>query len=177
MTHPDRENPLEERFQSYQTLKRKGDLYSAAVYLAETSHASARLPVAQRAAWNSRIEKEELSEEFLREARSGLKQSIERVHRILSIGTEWTGEEILLVMQLRIEIKLLSDFLVTEVVGESLKQLEQIDAQLAILEKSEDHSRHFTWGLRQMKKHWMSDIEPVWRSLIDPSPENWTREC
>ncbi|HEX5888926.1 MAG TPA: hypothetical protein VFY61_09490, partial [Pyrinomonadaceae bacterium] len=98
--------------------------------------------------------------------RNGLRKSIERTHRILSIGSVWTGEEIMLVMTLRIEIKLVSDFLGTGVAPELVGRLKQIDEKLATLEKSKEHSGHFIWGLRQMKKHWMSDIEFVWRSLI-----------
>jgi hypothetical protein len=71
-------------------------------------------------------------------------------------------------MQLRIEIKLVSDFLGNGVAVESTRHLKQIDDDLASLEKSKTHSSHFKWGLNQMKKHWMSDIELVWRSLIPP---------
>jgi hypothetical protein len=168
MTYSDREIALEERFDLYRYHMRERAWYGAAVYLAEILHVSASLPVPQHAAWKSRIEKEELSEEFLQAVRSGLKQSIQRTHRILSIGTEWTGEEIMLVMQLRIEIKLVSDFLGNGVAVESTRHLKQIDDDLASLEKSKTHSSHFKWGLNQMKKHWMSDIELVWRSLIPP---------
>lgn len=179
MTRTERENGLEESFDFYQKLKRERVWYNAAVYLAEIVHVSASLPVGQQKAWKSRIEKEELSETFLQEVSGGVKQNIQRIHRILSIGTEWTGEEILLVMQLRIEIKLVLDFLEDRVAvaDESVRQLKQIDDDLATLEKSKGHSREFQWSLQQMKKHWMSDIELVWRSLIDPSPKNWTTDC
>jgi hypothetical protein len=162
----DRGKDLEERFDLYRSHLRERAWYIAATYLAEISYRSASLRGAQRAAWNSRIEKEELLEEFLREVRLGLGKSIKRIYRVLSIGTEWTGEEILLVMTLRIEIKLVSNFLENAIPVELLGHLKQIDEQLAFLEQSENHSRHFECGLRQMKKHWMSDIESIWRSLI-----------
>lgn len=162
---PGHDIALEEHFRSYQELLFARAWYSAAVCLAEIFHASARLPDKQRAAWISRLE-QELTEEFLREVRSGLEQSIQSIRRILSVGSRWTGEEILLLMQMRINIKLLSDFLGSAAAVESMAHLKQIDDQLSTLAESKNHADHFRWGLQRMKKTAIFDVEPVWLSLI-----------
>jgi hypothetical protein len=165
MTRPSPGIVLEKHFRSYQELLLEQAWYSAAVSLAEIFHASAALPAAQRAPWQSRI-KEELSEKFLQEVRMGLEQNIQRIRRILSVGSEWTGEEILLLIQMRINIELLLDFLGNAVAVESLVHLKHIDDQLSTLEKSSNHADHFRWALRRMKRTAVFDIEYVWQSLI-----------
>ena len=165
MTHPHAGIALENHFRYYQELLLERAWYSAAVCLAEISYASARLPAEQRAAWQCRI-KEELTEQFLQEVRIGLEHNIQRIRRILSVGSEWTGEEILLVMQMRINIELLFDLLGSAAAVEALVHLKQIDAQLSTLAKSRNHTDHFRWALKQMKKIAVFDIERVWIFLI-----------
>ena len=161
MTHPHREIALEKHFRSYQELLLERAWYSAAVCLAEIFHASATLPAKQRAAWESRI-KGELNEKLLQEVRIGLEQNIHRIRRILAVGSEWTGEEILLVMQMRINIQLLFDFVGSAAAVEASVYLKQIDAQLSTLAKSRNHADHFRWALNQMKKTAVFDIERLW---------------
>ena len=165
MTHPHPGIVLEKHFGSYQELLLEQAWYSAAVSLAEIFHASARLPAEQRAAWQSRS-KEELTEKFLQEVRKGLEQNIQRIRRILSVGSEWTGEEILLLMQMRINIELLSDFLGSAIAVPSLVHLKHIDDQLSTLAKSRNHSDHFEWALMRIKKTAVFDVEYLWLSLI-----------
>jgi hypothetical protein len=165
MTHPHAGIALENHFRYYQELLLQRAWYSAAVSLAEISYASARLPAEQRAAWQCRI-KEELTEQFLQEVRIGLEHNIQRIHRILSVGSEWTGEEILLLMQMRINIELLFDFLGSAAAVEALVHLKQIDAQLSTLAKSRNHTDHFSWALKRMKKTAVFDIERVWIFLV-----------
>ena len=165
MTRSGHDNALEERFHSYQRFLFEGAWYSAAVKLAEIFHASAMLSDRHRVAWNRRLRKE-LTEKFLREVRSGQEHNIQRIHRILSVGSEWTGEEILLLMQERINVRLLADFLGNAVDVDSVKHLSQVDAQLSSLAESKNHAKHFRWGLQRIKKTSLSDIEPVWLSLL-----------
>lgn len=166
MTSTDPELALETRFDLYRWYKSERGWYAAGVQLAEILHLSASLPVAQQAAWKTRIDQEELAEAFLCEVRHGLRKTIERTHRILAIGTEWTSDEIFLVMNLRMEIKLVSDFLGNGIVAESAGLLRYIDDLLASLEKSPDHYLHFQRGLRQLKKRWLPDSELIWRSIF-----------
>ncbi|HKY27416.1 MAG TPA: hypothetical protein VJM12_05665 [Pyrinomonadaceae bacterium] len=150
----------------YQEHLLEGAWYSAAVALAEIFHASARLPAEQRAAWRSRVNKD-LTGQFLREVRNGQEEKIHRIRRILSVGSEWTGEEILLLMLMRIDVKLLSDFLGSGVEVESQVHLKDIDLQLSTLAKSKNHAHHFRWALQRMKNNAPYDVESVWLSLID----------
>jgi hypothetical protein len=156
---------LENHFRYYQELLLQRAWYSAAVSLAEISYASASIPLEQRTAWQCRI-KEELTEQFLQEVRIGLEQNIQRIRRILSVGSEWTGEEILLLMQMRINIELLFDFLGSVAAVEALVHRKQIDAQLSTLAKSRNHTDHFSWALKRMKKTAVFDVERVWRLLV-----------
>lgn len=163
---------LERHFQLYQEQLLKQAWYSAAVTLAEIYHASARLPAKQRAAWRSRVNKD-LDERFLRdvkilgEVRKGRDHEIRRIHRVLSVGSEWTGEEILLVILMRINAKLLSDFIGSAVDVESQVYLEDIDVQLSTLAKSKNHAHHVRWALQRMKYTAPNDVESVWLSLIN----------
>src|SRR5690349_5806069 len=97
---------FEKEFYLYQEHLRESAWYSAAVVLAEIFHASATLRGEQRAAWQSRIDAE-LTERFLGEVRKGKEEQVQRIRRILSVGSEWTAEEVLLLMMMRVNVKLL----------------------------------------------------------------------
>ena len=165
MTRAHHEIALEKHFRWYQELLLEGALYSAAVALVEIFYGSAGLPGKQRAAWQSRIKKE-LTEKLLQAVRIGREQDIQRIRRILSVGSEWTGEEILLLMLKRINIELFFDFLGSDAAVPSLVHLKQIDDQLSTLAKSKNHSRHFRWSLMRMKETAVFDVEPIWLSLF-----------
>ncbi len=164
MSHTD--SALEEHFRLYHEKLLEQAWYSAAVALAEIFHASARLPAEQRAAWRSRVNRD-LNERFLQEVRNGQEREIRRIQQILSVGSDWTGEEILLLMLMRIDVKLLSDFLGRGVDVESQVHLKDIDAQLSTLAKSKNHAHHFRWALQRMKNNALYDVESVWLSLIN----------
>ena len=165
MIHPNTDNALEERLHLYQDHLEEGAWYSAAVALAEIFHASAKLPAGQRAAWRSRVNGE-LTEQLLQEVRKGQEESIQRIRRILSVGSEWTGEEVLLLMQMRINVKLLSDFIGQGIDVEALVHLDDIDEHLSTLAKSKHHAEHFRWALQRINNNTPYDVESVWLSLI-----------
>lgn len=172
MSHSNANSALDEHFRLYQEHSQEGAWYSAAVALAEIFHASATLPAGQRAAWQSRVNGE-LTEQLLREVRKGQEDSIQRIRRILSVGSEWTEEEILLLMLMRINVKLLSDFIGRSIDVESMVHLDDIDEHLSTLEMSKNHAEHFRWALQRMKHHAPFDVESVWvavtRNPSDPS--------
>ena len=152
MTNSKVQNALEKRFRSYNNYVLEKIWYSAAVCLAEIFNACASLPVNQRAAWNARINNENLSEEILHEIRAGLDHDIQRMRRILSIGTVWTGEEVLLLVLLRTNVDLLSAYLGSRVAVESMVHLEAIDEQLLSLSKSTGHRPDFIWAVSRIRR-------------------------
>jgi len=68
---------------------------------------------------------------------------------------------------MRVDVKLLSDFLGSGVDVESQVYLKDIDVQLSSLARSKNHAHHFTWALQRMKKTAPNDVESVWLSLIN----------
>ena len=156
---------LENHFRLYQRHLREEAWYSAAVALAEIFQATASLPAEQRTEWQSRLN-EELTDTFVQEVRIGQDQTIKRIHRVLSVGSEWTGEEILLVMLYRIDVEIIFDFLGSAAAVESMVHLKHIDDQLSTLEKSKNHAPSFRWSLQRMKKVAVFDVERVWVALM-----------
>ena len=166
MTYSELHAALEKHFRLYREHVLEKSWYSAAVCLAEIFNGCASLPIAQRASWNARIENENLSEEILCEVRAGLDQNIQRMQRILSIGSEWTGEEVLLLVLMRTNIELLSAFLGGQVAVESMVHLKAIDEQLLSLSKSTAHRPHFTWAVSRIKRNSGFPIETNFLSLV-----------
>jgi hypothetical protein len=153
---------LEERFQWYRKFVEERAWHSAVIKLAEISHCLPYLPKDEQRAWTQRIRDEAVSVKGLAEAEAEIWAQVDRIRRILSIGNRWNAEEILLVLQTRIEIELSLEFLNKCLAIESAISLQDIDRDIEALSKSESHRSHFTWAVRKMKQNWGLPIHSKW---------------
>ncbi|MGH9874725.1 MAG: hypothetical protein ACRD9S_19905 [Pyrinomonadaceae bacterium] len=153
---------LDERFRRYKELAAKGTWKSAVIALAEIFHCASKLPKAQGAEWVARVSDEQLSDDAMEQAEAGIKEKIQRLRRILSIGNRWTGEEILLVVQTRIEIELLTTYLSEKCPTKPSPSLDDIDEDIVALSKSKEHQYDFKWAVGMMKKNWGLPIDSRW---------------
>jgi hypothetical protein len=132
---------LDERFCWYKKLSDEAAWYSAFECLAEIFHCISKLPKDEQDAWTTRIQNEPLSDLALQEVKSGSRKDVQRIRRILSIGSRWNAEEILLIVQTRIELDLVFDFLNHLLSAESKVALDDIDEAIVALAKSKEHQR------------------------------------
>jgi hypothetical protein len=157
------------RFREYEYLWQAGEYYGAAKRLAELSHCVSGLNADARNDWSERIKF--FASSMLKERswalEDGLVGDAERIRRILSIGSRWNGEEILLVLGMRIEIDLMLSFLREHRPHHASPPLplEYIDERLIELGKSKEHGPHFRWAIEMMKKNWGLPIDSRWLRL------------
>lgn len=153
---------LDETFCSYKNLSDEAAWYSAIQRLAEIFHCVSKLPKDEQVEWTIRIQNERLSDLALQEAKSGWRKDVQRIRRILSIGSRWNAEEILLIVQTRIELDLMFDFLTHRRSAESNVGLDDIDEAIVALSKSKEHQGDFKWAVGVMQKNWGLPIESRW---------------
>ena len=158
-----------ERFREYEYLWPAGEYYGAAKRLAELSHCLSGLSDDARNDWSERIKffASPMPEGAITVLENGLVGDAERIRRILSIGSRWNEDEVLLVLGMRIEIDLMLSFL-SEYCSYNVTAplpIEYIDERLVELAKSKEHKRHFRWAIDMMKKNWGLPIDSKWLRL------------
>lgn len=133
--------------------------------LAETYHCLSKLDDTAQKKWMERITSESLPSYFTLTIQAGVDKDIERIARILSFGTKWNEDEILLVLQIRIEIGILSVFL-NELYSYRLKfSVNEIDEELRYLAKTKENKHSFEVAIGLMKKNWGIPIDSEWLKL------------
>ena len=107
------ENLLQNRWTEYQRLLEVCASYAALVRLAEMdnilSQEGATWPISHE--WPLIVQKETISDEMYRKALAEAEQNVSRLKRMLSVGTNFTYEEMLLAITLRVELQLLAELL------------------------------------------------------------------
>jgi len=153
---------LVQRFRWYKELFEEGAWTSAVTRLAEIYHCASNLPKNEQALWIARIRDEGLSDDAIKEVEAGIRKKIQRLRKIVSTGNRWTAEEILLVVQKRIELEMLFAFLSDEFPAETMASLDEIDQSIVTLSNSKEHGRHFAWARRKMRQNWGLPIRSKW---------------
>ena len=153
----DLETTFDERFKEYAYLWQVGEYYGAAKRLAELSHCLPNLDNEKtRKKWQDQIQSigAVIPNEIVIALEDGVGKDAERISRILSVGTRWEIEEILLILGVRIEIDLMLAFLkehCSHTVTITL-YLEYIDTEIERLAQSKEHGGLVGGSISMMKK-------------------------
>ncbi|WP_028350377.1 hypothetical protein [Bradyrhizobium murdochi] len=107
------ENLLQSRWSEYQRLLAVHASYAALVRLAEMdnvlSQEGATWPIPHK--WVVIVQNETIPDELYRKALAEAEQNVSRLKRILGVGTNFTHEEMVLAITLRVELQLLAELL------------------------------------------------------------------
>lgn len=102
---------LEKKWKEYENLFARGEIYGAFLRLAAISASLDGLEPGLRAEFKKRCENAPLSSRMLDSITTGIQTDRQRIRRILSIGKTWTGEELVLVITMKVEIDSATSFL------------------------------------------------------------------
>jgi hypothetical protein len=102
---------VKERWDEFDRLWREGHYYSALLRVAEVYSCREKLPPQLRQQYESGCQGVRIDVRILDSVRSEIAGTEERILRILSVGTKWNMEELLLVVTLAIQIDLLLRYL------------------------------------------------------------------
>ena len=106
------ENLLQNRWTEYQRLLEACASYAALVRLAEIDNVLSQdgmpWPISHK--WSLIVQEETIPDEMYRKALAEAEQNVLRLKRTLSAGTNFTYEEMVLAITLRVELQLFSEF-------------------------------------------------------------------
>lgn len=85
-----------------------------------------------------------------------------RAMRILSVGAEFTWEELVLVLTLRIELELVSMVMALFGMEAKARDLSAIDFELREVARSSANRRSFSSALQTIRKNWGIPIDDPW---------------
>jgi hypothetical protein len=158
------EEQIEEFFQCYKILLQEGAYYRAVKRLAEIANCLPKLHKTPQMLWKDRLRKEPLPEDVTQIVKTEIEKDIQQVKRILSFGTKWTVEEIVLVLSNRIDVDLVSFFLKEYCFLNLTIELEDVDEAIIRVAKSKENNYNFRVAVSVLKKNWGFPIDNQWLS-------------
>lgn len=107
------ENLLQNRWTEYERLLEVRASYAALVRLAEIDNVLSQegvpWPISEK--WALIVQKETIPDKMYRKALAEAEQNVSRLKRMLSVGANFTYEEMVLAITLRVELQLLAELL------------------------------------------------------------------
>jgi hypothetical protein len=154
---------LTERWATYQRWIAAGEPYSALVKLAEMGnvldHQDAHDPVVQK--WKRTVAEEQIPDTMRRAAIAEAMKKVSRVKHILSIGTTFNDDELLLVITHRVQLGLLAQFLAKrDAVPEF--HLSSIDDEMRRVAGYRENAAAFRSAQAAARKNWGPPFQSSW---------------
>lgn len=163
MKYIDLEREFDRRFQWYQDNREAGAYYPAILTLGELENCLEALPKRAQAKWKKLINEESLTKEIVREVEHGVEEAIERIQRIISVGTRWCFEELTLVLGRKIEIEIVLLFLhKRQYFTDHCFLLDDLDAAIMKIAKSKVNERDFRMAVTLNRRNWGLPISSRW---------------
>ncbi len=157
------EGVLAERWAEFERLYREGSIYSAIVRLGEIynylQHTTSSRDVTQH--WGDILRGVQLSKEDLTKAERNAKDNLERLKRMISVGTNFAYEELLLAVTMRVELQLFAEFLASRGLAVSVDAT-CLDEDLLDLAASTNTSSIFGSAQSAAKRNWGIDLDSPW---------------
>lgn len=146
--------------------------YAAVSNLAEARAISLWLPEETRSALTNAVDSCDLTTGLVHGARSGMVKETERVERILSIGTEWVDDEILLVISIRIQLEEIRTLLVSRGFSVDQEILDRCDTAFREVLMYPSVQAHCRSSIQLIEKNapWSAGL-PLLKSLRDSLSE------
>jgi len=152
---------LEERWTEYLRLYREGATYSSFVKLAEINHCLGYAPQLLTQKWSATIQNVPITDDDVQSLRAGVAQKIQRLQRIVSAGTHFMFEETLLLVTMRVELELLSAFLVERGIVVTM-DVAALDDALQAIATSPVNARAFRSAQDAAKQNWGIPLHTRW---------------
>jgi hypothetical protein len=154
---------LEERWTDYRRFYREGETYSAFVCLAEIAHCLqyATLPPQLIQKWSMTIQNVSIADEDMRSAYTAVDQKVQRMQRIVSVGSRFIYEETLLLITMRVELELLSAFLKERGIAIRM-DVALLDDVLVAMSTSPENAQDFRIAQAAAKKNWGIPLQTRW---------------
>ena len=149
-------------FDEYNSLLSSGNHYAALSRLAQIYHCIRDDNQELKAKWLSALFNEKLTEEALIAVKADLCKDLQQIKNVLSIGDTWDRDEVLQVLQQRVFIDLIDDFLQEVHQVKLYIQTDEVDALIKSTAKTRNNNQVFISAIKTMKKNWGLSIKSKW---------------
>src|SRR4051812_31030861 len=157
------ENLLQNRWTEYRRLLEVRASYAALVRLAEMdnvlSQEGTTWPISLK--WVSIVQKETIPDEMYKKTLAEAEQNVSRLKRMLSVRTNFTYEELVLAITLRVELQLLAEFLLKRR-GEIEFAPDLADEDLREVSGYSQNVSTFRAAKATAKRNWGIPIQSSW---------------
>jgi hypothetical protein len=154
---------MEHCWMDYVRLLKGRETYSAIARLAEISNVLRGDHVGKREAekWRAQLSEAEISTQMLGDVVQGLSAAATRLDRILGVGINFTGEELLLVLTIRVEASLVFEFLRDR--GSIFDfDFSRIDEEMTRVAQSRENAETFRREVLRARNNWGIPIQSEW---------------
>jgi len=157
------ENLLQNRWTEYQRLLEVRASYAALVRLAEMDNVLSQEGTTRSISrkWILIVQKEMIPDEVYRKALAEGEQNVSRLKRMLSVGTNFTYEEMVLAITLRVELQLLAELLLKRR-GEIEFAPDLADEDLREVSGYSQNVSAFRAAKATAKRNWGAPIRSSW---------------
>ena len=154
---------LTERWGEHQRLLEGGAFYSAMVRLGEIENClrttSPSNPLVQK--WHPTVMGVQLTEELLLTVHTQAREQVDRLARMLDIGSTFTYEELVLAVTIRTELDLLLGFLRSRSIQPEL-DLRRLDSDILEVMSSTRNASAFQSARSAARRNWGLPIRSSW---------------
>lgn len=155
------EKELNERFSEYIELTKVGMHFNAMMNLVQIHHCLPIMDIETRSKWSEKLKQARPNEEALKAAELAVDREVKYIERVLSIGTIWNDDEILLVLQQRIYIDMFLDYY-RDFTGRDVPiSVSKADELIVSVARTKENRRSYEIAIRLMKKNW-SFVRSKW---------------
>ena len=147
------ETVFDDRFKEYIELKEANEYYGAISILAQMLKSLPILSKSKQSEWARRLNSEPISEEIIEAVLVGINRDVNRLKRILSVGSRFNDDEIVLVLTLRYQIEVIMSFLFENCSLKTDISLDDIDSVIQSMARSNENKRAFGEAINQIKRN------------------------
>jgi hypothetical protein len=154
---------LEERWADYLRYREGGATFPAFECLAEIAHCLKyeTLPPQLTEKWSEAIRKAPITDEDMRSIHTAVAQNVRRLQGIVSVGTRFIFDEILLLITIRVELELLSAFLKERGIA-MMSDITSADDDLKAIATSPVNARDFRSAHKAASMNWGIPLHSRW---------------
>jgi len=146
------ESEINEHLNQYRASIQNDNYRSAIYHLAILLYCMPYLELQEQGRLERQLKQIEITDDLIKAAKEEIEKLAASINQIISIGSKWNEDEIMILLQRRIDIDVLLYFL--EKYGEeSQTDLSQIDELFDMIAVSPQNRRNFEIAIRQMKRN------------------------
>lgn len=163
------EREFEKRWWEYERLRDVGETYAALLRISELENCLEKVfsREGMYRDWRAAIRETHLSAREIARVRAGAKATANRLWKIVSTGTDFVYEELVLLLTLRVQLELVLEFLARRnITCIASDRVAPTDEEISAIASSRRHRAAFSDAQIAVARHWGLPLRARW--LLTP---------